>query len=58
MVYAYSPIFWKLLTIMHFYFSTVHKFMSIFAYKHEIKKILCTEVCLEHHFLVTSLTKH
>ena len=29
----------ELLTIMHFYFNTMHKSMSNFTYKHEIKKI-------------------
>ena len=58
MFHAYSLIFYKLLTIMHFYFNTMHKSMSIFAYKHEIKKISCTEIHLGLHSLVTSLMKY
>ena len=41
--------FLELLTIMHFYFNTIHKSMNNFAYKYEIKKISLTEVRLEFH---------
>ena len=35
---------------MHFYFNTVHKSISNFVYKYEIKKISLTEVRLGLHF--------
>ena len=41
---------------MHFYLNIMHKSLSNFAYKHEIKKISYTEVRLGLHSLVTSLT--
>ena len=40
----------ELLTIMHFYFNTIHKSMNNFAYKYEIKKFSLTEVRLALHF--------
>ena len=58
MVHAYSLTFQELITIMHFYLNIMHKSLSNFAYKHEIKKISCTEVRLGLHSLVTSLTKY
>ena len=36
--------------IMHFYFNTMHKSMSNFACKHEIKKISLTDIRLGLHF--------
>ena len=35
---------------MNFHFNTMHKSMSNFAYKYEIKKISLTDVCLGLHF--------
>ena len=48
----------ELLTIMHFYFNTMHKSMSNFAYKYEIKKISYTEVLLGFIPLLHQLTKY
>ena len=57
MVHAYSLIFYKFLTIMHFYFNIMHKSMSNFAYKYEIKKFYGLKYVLDFipHYIVDEI---